>query len=132
MGKQLPVYGDGSQIRDWLHTNDHIAGILNIIESGQIGDTYNIGGNNELSNLHVIEMICDFMDKNFKNKHIKQESELLCQENLKNILKQNKPHKLNKKNIIIPPNEQKHKIPYPGGYVKEPYVGSHDWVGIFP
>ena len=68
MGKQLPVYGDGSQIRDWLHTNDHIAGILNIIEFGQIGDTYNIGGNNELSNLHVIEMICDFMDKNFKSK----------------------------------------------------------------
>ncbi len=67
-GKQLPVYGDGSQVRDWLHTSDHIKGILNIIEFGQSGDTYNIGGNNELTNINVIEMICDFMDKNFSKK----------------------------------------------------------------
>ena len=67
-GEQLPVYGDGKQTRDWLHTSDHINGILNIIELGQSGDTYNIGGNNELSNIYVIKMICDFIDKNFSKK----------------------------------------------------------------
>ncbi len=69
--KEIPVYGDGSNIRDWLYVEDHCRGIMTILEKGKIGEKYNIGGECELSNLDVAKMICAEMDKLFpkKNSH---------------------------------------------------------------
>ena len=63
IGNKLPVYGNGSQIRDWLHVEDHINGILKVIKKGKIGETYNIGSNNEKKNIEVVRTICDILDK---------------------------------------------------------------------
>ena len=68
LGKKLPIYGDGMQIRDWLHVEDHIAGIKKIIENGTIGQTYNIGGNNEQTNINVVKSICEILDKKIAEK----------------------------------------------------------------
>jgi len=62
-GKQLPIYGDGQQIRDWLYVDDHNRGIDQIIREGQIDNTYNIGGNNEWTNIDIVTLICELMDK---------------------------------------------------------------------
>jgi dTDP-glucose 4,6-dehydratase len=61
--KPLPVYGDGQQIRDWLYVEDHAEALLNVIKNGKSGETYNIGGNNEITNLEVIKAICDLLDE---------------------------------------------------------------------
>lgn len=61
-GESLPVYGDGGHVRDWLHVGDHAEGLLRVLERGQVGETYNIGGDNERSNLAVVETICDIFD----------------------------------------------------------------------
>ena len=66
--KKLPIYGDGKQIRDWLHVDDHISGILRIIEHGKTGQTYNIGGLNEVTNLEVVNLICQTLDKELPRK----------------------------------------------------------------
>jgi dTDP-glucose 4,6-dehydratase len=58
----LPVYGDGLNIRDWLYVEDHARALTSVLEHGQIGQTYNVGGRNERSNLHVVETICDLLD----------------------------------------------------------------------
>ena len=60
--KTLPVYGTGSNIRDWLHVEDHCAAIQRVLEAGTIGQTYNIGGNSERTNLQVVHGICDALD----------------------------------------------------------------------
>ncbi|HIQ53394.1 MAG TPA: dTDP-glucose 4,6-dehydratase [Pseudomonas pachastrellae] len=62
-GKQLPVYGDGSQVRDWLYVDDHARALLEVLTEGKPGETYNIGGNNEKRNLEVVETICDLLDQ---------------------------------------------------------------------
>ncbi|KWV91372.1 dTDP-glucose 4,6-dehydratase [Erythrobacter sp. YT30] len=62
-GKPLPIYGDGSNVRDWLYVEDHADALLTVIEKGQIGRTYNIGGENECSNLQLVEMICAILDE---------------------------------------------------------------------
>jgi dTDP-glucose 4,6-dehydratase len=62
-GKPLPVYGDGGNVRDWLHVEDHCAGIWLALERGRIGEKYNIGGNNERSNLEVVRRLCDEMER---------------------------------------------------------------------
>lgn len=62
-GKNLPVYGDGRQIRDWLYVNDHVRALMNVLENGTIGETYNIGGNNEIQNIEVVNTICDILDE---------------------------------------------------------------------
>lgn len=62
-GKQLPVYGDGQQIRDWLFVEDHTRGIRAVLEQGQLGETYNIGGWNEKANLDVVKLICALLDE---------------------------------------------------------------------
>ena len=62
-GKQLPVYGDGSQVRDWLHVDDHARALRLVLERGKAGETYNIGGHNEKTNLDVVKTICDLLDK---------------------------------------------------------------------
>ncbi|UDL93425.1 dTDP-glucose 4,6-dehydratase [Lichenihabitans sp. PAMC28606] len=61
-GRPLPVYGDGSNIRDWLFVEDHARALWTIVRSGRVGETYNVGGRNERSNLHVVETICDVLD----------------------------------------------------------------------
>ena len=62
-GKDLPIYGDGMQIRDWLYVEDHCRAIRQVIDSGQVGGTYNIGGHNEIPNLKVVEMLCNLLDE---------------------------------------------------------------------
>ena len=62
-GKPLPVYGDGGQIRDWLFVTDHCTAILDILEKGTPGETYNIGGNNQPTNLQVVQNICEILDE---------------------------------------------------------------------
>ncbi len=64
-GRPLPVYGDGSNIRDWLYVEDHCRGIELVIVDGRVGDTYNIGGNNEWNNLDIVHLLCDQMDDRF-------------------------------------------------------------------
>jgi len=61
--KPLPVYGDGKNVRDWLYVGDHCRAIQTIIESGKRGETYNIGGDSEMENIVVVEMICDILDE---------------------------------------------------------------------
>jgi dTDP-glucose 4,6-dehydratase len=63
--KPLPVYGDGKNIRDWLYVEDHCSGILKIIEQGKVGETYNIGGENEWENLVLVKKICAIMDEKY-------------------------------------------------------------------
>lgn len=62
-GKDLPIYGDGSQVRDWLYVSDHCAAIRRVLEAGRLGETYNIGGWNEKTNLNVVHSICDLLDE---------------------------------------------------------------------
>ena len=62
-GKNLPIYGDGQQVRDWLYVIDHCKGIVAVLENGVIGETYNIGGNNEKTNLEVVHSLCDLLDE---------------------------------------------------------------------
>jgi dTDP-glucose 4,6-dehydratase len=62
-GSELPVYGNGQNVRDWLFVKDHCTAILRVLEAGKIGETYNVGGNNEKKNLEVVEMICDALDE---------------------------------------------------------------------
>jgi dTDP-glucose 4,6-dehydratase len=62
-GEPLPVYGDGKNIRDWLYVEDHAKALTLVLEQGKVGETYNIGGRNERTNLHVVETICDLLDE---------------------------------------------------------------------
>lgn len=64
-GKDLPIYGDGQQIRDWLYVDDHNRGIELVIKKGRHGETYNIGGNNEWANLDVVNLLCELIDTRF-------------------------------------------------------------------
>jgi dTDP-glucose 4,6-dehydratase len=62
-GKPLPIYGDGQQIRDWLYVKDHSSAIREILKQGQIGETYNVGGQNEKTNLEVVKTLCIILDE---------------------------------------------------------------------
>lgn len=62
-GQQLPVYGDGMQIRDWLHVKDHCTGIDTVLHKGRIGEVYNIGGNNEKANIEIVKLIIENLGK---------------------------------------------------------------------
>jgi dTDP-glucose 4,6-dehydratase len=61
-GKALPIYGDGQQVRDWLYVSDHCAAIRRVLEAGKPGETYNIGGWNEMANLDVVKTLCQMLD----------------------------------------------------------------------
>lgn len=63
VGKPLPVYGDGQQVRDWLYVGDHASALKIVLERGEIGETYNIGGGNQRSNLEVVTTICGILDE---------------------------------------------------------------------
>jgi dTDP-glucose 4,6-dehydratase len=62
-GKPLPIYGDGQQIRDWLYVKDHCSAIRRVLQAGQPGETYNIGGCNEQTNLNVVRTLCSVLDE---------------------------------------------------------------------
>ena len=62
-GKPLPVYGAGTNIRDWLYVDDHARGLITLLENGHLGEKYNFGGNSERTNLNVVELICDILDR---------------------------------------------------------------------
>ena len=62
-GKPLPIYGKGDQIRDWLYVEDHARALYKVVTEGKIGETYNIGGHNEKTNLEVVETICEILDE---------------------------------------------------------------------
>ena len=62
-GKSLPIYGDGKQIRDWLYVEDHVMALMSVAFNAQVGETYNIGGNNEIQNIEVVRKVCDILDK---------------------------------------------------------------------
>lgn len=61
-GKALPVYGDGSQIRDWLYVEDHARALIKVVTEGKVGETYNIGGHNERKNIDVVKTICSILE----------------------------------------------------------------------
>ena len=62
-GKALPVYGDGMQIRDWLFVEDHARALYKVVTEGEVGETYNIGGHNEQSNIHVVKTVCSLLEE---------------------------------------------------------------------
>ena len=79
-GKPLPIYGNGLQIRDWLYVKDHVKAIIKILNKGKIGDTYNVGGESEKTNLEVVELICDLLEELAPKKPIgvKKYNDLIC------------------------------------------------------
>ena len=62
-GRPLPIYGDGGNVRDWLHVEDHCAGLLQVLRKGRVGEKYNIGGDNERTNLEIVDRLCDALDE---------------------------------------------------------------------
>ena len=68
VGKNIPVYGDGKQIRDWLYVDDHVYALMSIALNAKVGETYNIGGNNELQNIEVVKKVCSILDELIPNK----------------------------------------------------------------
>ncbi len=62
-GKALPVYGDGMQVRDWLYVKDHCSAIRRVLQAGQLGETYNVGGWNEKPNIEIVQTVCDILDQ---------------------------------------------------------------------
>lgn len=77
LGKPLPVYGDGQNIRDWLYVRDHCRALDVVIHKGAPGETYNVGGNNEVKNLDLVHMLCDLMDELAPNLPVKPSKELI-------------------------------------------------------
>jgi len=67
-GKNLPIYGNGKQIRDWLYVDDHVRALMIVALDGNLGETYNIGGSNEIQNIEVVKKICNILDGLIKNK----------------------------------------------------------------
>lgn len=67
--RPLPLYGDGKQVRDWLYVDDHVDGILKCLTCGKEGETYNLGGNHELTNVQIVSQICSLLDKHIGNNH---------------------------------------------------------------
>src|SRR5262245_35554250 len=61
--QEMPVYGDGMNVRDWLFVGDHVRALLTILVRGRVGETYNVGGRNERTNIHVVRTICELMDR---------------------------------------------------------------------
>ena len=75
--KPLPVYGTGENIRDWLFVDDHCDAIHKIIEKGEIGETYNVGGNNEIKNIDIVKTICNLLDNIRPSENLKSYQELI-------------------------------------------------------
>ena len=75
--KKLPVYGSGKNVRDWLYVDDHCDAIYDVVKFGKIGETYLIGGNNELENIEIVKMICSIMDEKIPRPNGNAYSELI-------------------------------------------------------
>ncbi len=76
-GVKLPIYGDGKQVRDWLYVVDHCKAILDIIDIGRLGETYNIGGNNQPTNIEIVRNICSILDEIVPNSPHKPHDQLI-------------------------------------------------------
>ncbi len=76
-GKSLPIYGDGMQIRDWLHVSDHCTALRRVLEAGKPGETYNIGGRNEKTNIEVVQTICALLQKLHESDKVSDYSKLI-------------------------------------------------------
>jgi dTDP-glucose 4,6-dehydratase len=61
-GQNIPVYGDGKQIRDWLYVDDHVEALITVATEGRVGDSYNISGNNQVANIDLVFAICELLD----------------------------------------------------------------------
>ena len=68
-GENLPIYGDGKQVRDWLYVDDHARALIHVALNGVIGETYNIGGHNEIQNIEVVKTVCSILDEIEPSKH---------------------------------------------------------------
>ncbi len=77
LGKPLPVYGDGQNIRDWLYVEDHCRALDRVIHQGEPGQTYNIGGNNEVKNIDLVHLLCNLMDELATDLPVKPSKELI-------------------------------------------------------
>jgi len=77
-GKPLPVYGDGKNIRDWLYVTDHCDAIWTIMQAGDCGETYNIGGDSEIQNIAIVEMICGILDEIIPSRDGRTRRELIA------------------------------------------------------
>ncbi|MDB9897660.1 dTDP-glucose 4,6-dehydratase [Gammaproteobacteria bacterium] len=75
--ENIPIYGDGLNIRDWLFVEDHAAALINVYQNGQAGERYNIGGNNEVSNLDLVYKICALLDEIYPSSDIPKYSDLI-------------------------------------------------------
>jgi dTDP-glucose 4,6-dehydratase len=93
-GKPLPIYGDGGNIRDWLYVEDHCVGILLVLRQGRLGEKYNIGGRNELTNLQVVDRICACLEKVFPaaNNPIMREKGINSYQHLKTLVQDRPAH----------------------------------------
>ncbi|MGB5595734.1 MAG: dTDP-glucose 4,6-dehydratase [Crocosphaera sp.] len=77
LGKPLPVYGDGQNIRDWLYVGDHCSALETVINQGKPGETYNIGGNNEVKNIDLVTLLCELMDELASELPVKPSKQLI-------------------------------------------------------
>lgn len=77
-GKSIPVYGEGNNVRDWLYVDDHARALQCVIEHGQIGETYNIGGQNEKNNIEVVKQICKLLDELIPDSKYKPHEDLIA------------------------------------------------------
>jgi dTDP-glucose 4,6-dehydratase len=76
-GKPLPVYGDGQQVRDWLYVTDHCKALMAVLEQGRIGETYNVGGGNQRSNLEVVTTLCALLDELLPDSRFRPHQQLI-------------------------------------------------------
>ena len=77
LGKPLPVYGDGQNVRDWLYVGDHCQALETVLQKGKQGETYNIGGNNEVKNLDLVTLLCQLMDELAPDLPVKPANQLI-------------------------------------------------------
>ncbi len=77
-GESLPIYGDGGQIRDWLYVMDHCEAIWQVLKAGRVGETYNIGGGNQPTNLDVVQHVCKILDEELPNSSYRPHSNLIA------------------------------------------------------
>jgi dTDP-glucose 4,6-dehydratase len=76
-GRPIPVYGKGDNVRDWLFVDDHVRALLTVLERGEVGETYNIGGHNEMSNLDVVRTICSILDELVPERSVASHADLI-------------------------------------------------------
>jgi dTDP-glucose 4,6-dehydratase len=77
LGKPLPVYGDGQNVRDWLYVKDHCQALDTVLHKGKVGETYNIGGNNEVKNIDLVNLLCELMDQLAEDLPVKPAKQLI-------------------------------------------------------